>query len=97
MATFSAASKTEGTTTPYLAYLPGFWIFGWTGQWDSLPAAHATTILWDLLALVGLALVGWRLGGPEDGPRLCREFIYFATVLAETVNPSLASSAWIRF
>ena len=54
----------------YLAYLPGFWIFGWTGQWDSLPAAHATTILWDLLAIVGLALVGWRLGGPKDGPRL---------------------------
>ena len=24
--------------------------FGWSGKWDTLPAAHATTILWDLLA-----------------------------------------------
>jgi hypothetical protein len=54
----------------YIAYLPGYLVFGWTGQWDKLPAAHATTILWDLLALVGLALVGRRLGGPKDGPRL---------------------------
>jgi hypothetical protein len=54
----------------YLAYLPGYLVFGWTGKWDSLPAAHATSILWDLLALVGLALVGRRLGGPKDGPRL---------------------------
>ena len=26
----------------YLAYLPGYWIFGWAGQWDDLPAAHFT-------------------------------------------------------
>ena len=48
----------------YLAYLPGYLVFGWSGKWDTLPAAHATTILWDLLALLGLALVGRRLGGP---------------------------------
>ena len=45
-------------------------------------------------------LDSWRFKNfrqPEDGPRPCREFIYFATVLAETVKPSLADSAWIRF
>ena len=45
-------------------------------------------------------LDSWRFKNfrqPEDGPRPCREFIYFATVLAEIANPSLASSAWIRF
>src|SRR5262249_19888339 len=47
----------------YEAYLPGFWAFGWSGRWDKLPAVHATTILWDLITLVGLWLVGLRLGG----------------------------------
>ncbi|HEX7626119.1 MAG TPA: hypothetical protein VF379_03615 [Gaiellaceae bacterium] len=49
----------------YLAYLPGYAIFGWSGQWDSLPAVHLTSILFDLLALVGLGLVGRRFGGPR--------------------------------
>ncbi len=46
----------------YLAYLPGYLIFGWSGKWDDLPAAHFTSLLWDGLALLGLALVGWRFG-----------------------------------
>jgi hypothetical protein len=49
--------------TAYLAYLPGYWAFGWTGKWDDLPAAHATSIAWDLVCLLGLALVGRRFGG----------------------------------
>ena len=49
----------------YLAYLPGYAIFGWSGQWDSLPAVHFTSILFDLIAIVGLALVGRRFGGPR--------------------------------
>src|SRR5919109_2147921 len=47
----------------YFAYLPGFALFGWDGKWDELPAAHFTTIVFDLLMLVGLALVGRRFGG----------------------------------
>ncbi len=49
--------------TAYEAYLPGFWIFGWSGKWDTLPAAHFTSIAFDLLTLLGLWLVGRRLGG----------------------------------
>jgi hypothetical protein len=49
----------------YLAYIPGYLAFGWSHKWDSLPAVHATSILFDLLALVGLALVGRKLGGPR--------------------------------
>src|SRR3954453_2260529 len=30
----------------YEAYLPGYWALGWSGKWDKLPAAHATSILW---------------------------------------------------
>jgi len=47
----------------YLAYVPAVLVFGWSGRWDELPAAHATSIESDLLALAGLALVGARLGG----------------------------------
>jgi hypothetical protein len=47
----------------YLAYVPGVLTFGWSGRWDELPAAHATSIAFDLLALVGLVLVGRRFGG----------------------------------
>jgi hypothetical protein len=47
----------------YLAYVPATLVFGWSGEWDSLPAAHATSILFDLLTIVGLALVGLRFGG----------------------------------
>jgi hypothetical protein len=54
----------------YLAYIPGYLIFGWSHKWDTLPAVHATSILFDLLALIGLALVGRRLGGPRLGVTL---------------------------
>jgi hypothetical protein len=47
----------------YLAYVPAVLVFGWSGRWDELPAAHATSIAFDLLALAGLALVGARFGG----------------------------------
>jgi hypothetical protein len=47
----------------YTAYLPGFWLLGWTGKWDTLPAAHFTSIAVDLLVLLGLVLVGRRFGG----------------------------------
>jgi hypothetical protein len=47
----------------YFAYLPGLALFGWEGRWDDLPAAHFTSIGFDLLVLIGLALVGKRFGG----------------------------------
>jgi hypothetical protein len=47
----------------YLSYIPGLAIFGWSHKWDDLPAAHFTSILFDLLCIGGLALVGLRFGG----------------------------------
>ena len=47
----------------YLAYVPGYALLGWSGKWDSLPAAHFTSIMLDLLVMFGLALVGRRFGG----------------------------------
>jgi hypothetical protein len=54
----------------YETYLPGYAILGWSGHWDDLPAAHFTAILFDLLAIIGLALVGRRFGGARLGAML---------------------------
>ena len=53
---------TYGPAT-YLTYVPATLAFGWSGKWDSLPAAHATSIAVDLLAVLALVLVGRRFGG----------------------------------
>jgi hypothetical protein len=45
------------------SYIPGYLLFGWNGKWDSLPAAHFTSIAFDLLCMLGLWLVGRRFGG----------------------------------
>ena len=47
----------------YLAYIPGYAIFGWSHKWDGLPGVHLTSILFDTICLIGLALVGRRFGG----------------------------------
>jgi hypothetical protein len=49
----------------YEAYIPGYALFGWSGFWDTLPAAHFTSLLFDTLCLIGLALLGLRFGGPR--------------------------------
>ena len=46
----------------YQTYLPGYWIFGWKGKGDKLDAARFTSVVFDVLAIVGLALLGWRFG-----------------------------------
>ena len=47
----------------YSTYIPGVLVYGWSGKWDELPAAHLTSILFDVLCVLGLALVGRRFGG----------------------------------
>src|SRR5262249_12039168 len=54
----------------YEAYLPGYLIKGWSGKWDDLPAAHVTTGIFDVVAVVGLLLVGRRFGGLRLGSTL---------------------------
>ena len=51
----------------YQAYVPATALFGWSGKWDSLPAARATSIAFDLLAVLALGLVGLRFGGRRLG------------------------------
>ena len=51
----------------YEAYVPFEQIFGWSGTWDDLPAAHAAAITFDLLAVALLFLLGRRVRGPSLG------------------------------
>jgi uncharacterized membrane protein len=64
-----AADQLGDTYGPvaYESYLPAYGVLGWSGLWDSLPTAHATTVLFDLLCILGLFLVGRRLDGPRLG------------------------------
>jgi hypothetical protein len=107
------SSNERGDTygpTSYLAYVPGFLLLGWSGKWDSLPAAHFTSIALDLLALLGLALVGRRFGGLPLAAGLA--FAWVAYPFTQYVSSSntndtlppllliwgfwLASSPWAR-
>jgi hypothetical protein len=53
--------------TIYLTYVPAVAVLGWSGLWDSLPAAHVTASAFDLLAIAGLFVAGWRLASGRIG------------------------------
>ena len=63
--------------TAYIAYVPAVVLLGWSGKWDSLPSAHATAIAFDLLAVLGLLLVGRRFGGLALGVALAFGWMAF--------------------
>jgi hypothetical protein len=62
----NASGDTYGPVA-YYAYVPFRAIFGWSGTWDSLPAAHAAAIAFDLMTLLLLFWLGRRLRGPTLG------------------------------
>jgi hypothetical protein len=94
----------------YVAYVPAVALLGWSGKWDSLPAAHATSIAADLVVLAGLLLVGRRFGGWRLAATLCfawAAYPFTAYALNANTNDALmpatlvwgfwlSSSAWAR-
>jgi len=54
----------------YYAYVPFELAFPWSGSWDTLPAAHAAAIAFDLATVGGLFALGRRLRPGPDGTRL---------------------------
>jgi len=107
------ASNPRGDTygpVSYLSYLPGFLAFGWTGKWDELWAAHATSLGFDGLCLLGLALVGRRFGGNRLAATLAFAWAAYPFTLYasnsntnDTIMPAfliwgfwLVSSPWAR-
>jgi hypothetical protein len=74
------AANPRGDTygpTAYLVYVPFVLTLLWSGKWDSLPAAHATSIAFDLLVVLGLFLVGRRFGGQPLGVALAFGWLAF--------------------
>ena len=78
----------------YYAYLPFRLIFGWSGRWDDLPAAHAGAIIFDLLTMLGLFLLGRRVRGPTLGVVLAyawAAYPFTIYALSSNSNDSLVS------
>jgi hypothetical protein len=65
----------------YEAYVPFEQIFGWSGTWDDLPAAHAAAIVFDLLALGLMFLLGLRIRGPTLGVVLAYAWVSYPFTL----------------
>jgi hypothetical protein len=51
----------------YEAYIPFEQAFPWSGKWDDLPAAHAASVVFDLITMLFLFLAGRRIRGPGLG------------------------------
>jgi hypothetical protein len=82
----------------YLAYVPAVAVFGWSGRWDALPAAHAAAIAFDLLVLVGLVLVGRRFGGDRLAAVLAfgwAAYPFTTYALASDTNDALMPAALV--
>ena len=65
----------------YEAYVPFQQVFGWSGHWDDLPAAHAASIVFDLLAVALLFLLGRRVRGPGLGIVLAYAWVSYPFTL----------------
>jgi hypothetical protein len=61
----------------YEAYVPFEQLFGWSGTWDDLPAAHGAAIAFDLLAVGLLFLLGRRTRGPTLGVALAYAWVTY--------------------
>jgi hypothetical protein len=78
----------------YYAYVPARAVFGWSGKWDNLPAAHAAAIAFDLLTLLGLYFLGRRIRGPTLGVALAyawASYPFSLYVLSSNSNDSLVA------
>jgi hypothetical protein len=90
----NAYGDTYGPLT-YFAYVPFRLIFGWSGSWDSLPAAHAAAITFDLLTTGLLYLLGRRLRGPGLGVVLAYAWVAYPFTLftlSSNSNDALVSA-----
>jgi hypothetical protein len=93
----NASGDTYGPVT-YYAYVPFELLFAWSGKWDSLPAAHAAALFFDLATLLGLFLVGRRLRPGPPGRDLglllaygWASYPYTLFVLNSNANDSLVA------
>lgn len=82
----------------YIAVVPFEIAAPWHGTWDSLPAAHAAASAFDVLCVVGLLVLGWRLGGTRLGIALATAWAAFpftAYALESNTNDALVAAMLI--
>jgi glycosyl transferase family 87 len=86
----------------YVAYVPFELVFPNHGAWDSLPAAHAASIFFDLLVIGGLFMAGIRLRAGPEGRRLgltlayaWAAYPYTLYALALNTNDSLVAAFFV--
>jgi hypothetical protein len=65
----------------YELYVPFEQLFGWSGTWDDLPAAHAAAVVFDLLAVALIFLLGLRIRGPTLGVGLAYAWVSYPFTL----------------
>jgi hypothetical protein len=70
----------------YLLYVPFVLMFGFSGEWDFLPAAHALTIFSFVVGALALLYCGWKLSGPKGGAALLFAWALFPYTLYSTNN-----------
>ncbi|MDX6380375.1 MAG: hypothetical protein QOI57_1399, partial [Rubrobacteraceae bacterium] len=70
----------------YLFYVPFLWLFGWSGEWDYLPAAHATTAFAFVGGALALLFAGWRYAGARGAAVLLFAWAVFPYTLYSTNN-----------
>ena len=70
----------------YLLYAPFVLLFGFSGQWDFLPAAHALTDLVFVAGALALFITGWKLSGPKGAAALTFAWAAFPYTLYSANN-----------
>ena len=70
----------------YLIYVPFNLIFGFSGQWDFLPAAHGATVFAFVVGAAALLVAGWRYAGAKGGAALFFAWAVFPYTLYSTNN-----------
>jgi hypothetical protein len=92
------ADITRGDTygpVAYEAYAPFVALWGFSGRWDDLAAAHAAAIFFDLLTIALLFLLGRRIRGPSTGVVLAyawAAFPFTAFALESNSNDALVAA-----
>jgi hypothetical protein len=70
----------------YLLYVPFVLMFGFSGNWDFLPAAHALTMFCFVAAGVALFVAGYRLSGPKGAAAMVFAWTAFPYTVYATNN-----------
>ncbi len=70
----------------YLLYVPFIWMFGFSGEWDFLPAAHALTSFSFVAGALAMLYAGWRFSGAKAAAALVFAWCVFPYTLYSTNN-----------